>query len=97
MSISLMEIVERKEKKGFVNLQKQFPDKNVLPIEMIEFQYSLSKKSNTGIATATAVQFPLRLAFASTAHKVQGMTVKKPNLLVVDLRSVREAAQAYVI
>ena len=63
----------------------------------IEFQYSLSKKSNAGAATATVVKFPLRLAFASTAHKVQGMTIKKPNHLVVDLRSVREAAQAYVI
>ena len=87
----------KKKRKGFVHLQKKFPGKNVLPIEKIEFQYSLSKKSNTGIATATAVQFPLKLAFASTAHKVQGMTIKKPNLLVVDLRSVREAAQAYVI
>ena len=87
----------KERRKGFFNLQKQFPGKNVLPIDMIEFQYSISKKSNTGIATATAVQFPLRLAFASTAHKVQGMTIKKPNSLVVDLCSVREAAQAYVI
>ena len=87
----------KEKRKNFVNLQKQFPGKNVLPIEKIEFQYSLSKKSNAGAATATVVQFPLRLAFASTAHKVQGMTIKKPNHLVVDLRSVREAAQAYVI
>ena len=64
---------------------------------MIEFQYCLSRKSNSVIANAAATQFPLRLAFAATAHKVQGQTVKKPNFLVVDLRSVREAAQAYVM
>ena len=40
---------------------------------------------------------PLRLSFAATAHKVQGQTVKKPNALAIDLRSVREAAQEYVI
>jgi len=39
----------------------------------------------------------LRLAFAATAHKVQGQTIKKPNYLVADLRKVREPAQAYVI
>ena len=62
---------------------------------MIEFHYSLSKKGNN--SNAIAIQFPLKLAFAATAHKVQGLTVKKPNYLVVDLQSVREAAQAYVI
>ena len=67
------------------------------PIDLIEFQYSLSKKNNISNATATAIQFPLRLAFAATAHKVQGLTVKKPNHLVIDLRKVREPAQAYVI
>ena len=45
----------------------------------------------------TATQFPLRLAFAATAHKVQGQTVKKPNHLVLNLKTVREAAQAYVM
>ena len=30
-------------------------------------------------------------------HKVQGQTVKKPNSLVIDLRTVREAAQSYVM
>jgi len=78
-------------------LQKKFPQKNVVAIEKLEFNYSLSKKKTLGCATAIAYQFPLRLAFASTAHKVQGLTVKKPNCLVVDLKSVREHAQAYVI
>ena len=71
--------------------------KNATPIERIEFHYSLSKKQNTRAKTAAAIQFPLRLAFAATAHKVQGLTVKKPNKLIADIRSVREPAQAYVI
>ena len=87
----------RETRKNFVDLQSKFPGKNVLPINLIEFQYSLSKKSSGGSSNATVIQFPLRLAFASTAHKVRGLTVKKTNNLVVDLRTVREAAQAYVI
>ena len=87
----------KERRKNCVALQDQFPGRNVTPIELIEFQYSLSRKGNQASATAIALQFPLKLAFAATAHKVQGMTVKKPNYLVVDLRTVREAAQAYVI
>ena len=87
----------REMRKNFVEVQTKFPGKNVLPIKLIQFQYSLSKKNAGGSSNATVIQFPLRLAFASTAHKVQGLTVKKPNNLVVDLRTVREAAQAYVI
>ena len=84
-------------RKNFVALQQDFPGQNITPIELMEFQYSLSKKSSGTNSNATVIQFPLKLAFAATAHKVQGQTVKKPNSLVIDLRSVREAAQAYVI
>ena len=84
-------------RQNYVSLQNQFPGKNVTPIDLIEFQYSLSKKGNSSNATATAIQFPLKLAFAATAHKIQGLTIKKPNFLVIDLRTVREPAQAYVI
>ena len=87
----------KNKRKNHLQIQRRFPGKNATPIEMIEFQYCLSRKSNSVIANAAATQFPLRLAFAATAHKVQGQTVKKPNFLVVDLRSVREAAQAYVM
>ena len=87
----------RDTRKSFADLQTKFPGKNVLPINRIEVQYSLSKKGTGGNSNATAIQFPLRLAFASTAHKVQGLTVAKPNNLVVDLRTVRDPAQAYVI
>ena len=89
--------IERERRKGNIDVQKLYPNDNVVAIEKIEFIYSISKNAKNGSATATAYQFPLRLAFASTAHKVQGLTIKKPNSLVVDLRSVREHTQAYVI
>ena len=83
-------------RKRNTHLQRKFGSR-ATPIEKIEFQYSLSKKATSVSATATAFQFPLRLAFAATAHKIQGATVQKPSALVIDLRSVREAAQAYVM
>ena len=46
---------------------------------------------------AKLIQFPLVLAWAVTAHKFQGQTVKKPQKVAVDVRSVFEAAQAYVM
>ena len=82
-------------RKNCVELQSKFPGKNATPVDLMEFQYSLSKKGSN--SNATVIQYPLRLAFAATAHKVQGQTIKKPNYLVVDLRKVKEAAQAYVI
>ena len=87
----------KSRRKSFPSLQSEFPGKNVTPIERIEFQYSMSRKKDNASRNATAIQFPLKLAFAATAHKVQGQTIKKPNYLVVDLRKVKEAAQAYVI
>ena len=87
----------RETRKKYPWLQEKYPGKNVLGIKPIEFQYSLSRSKSKGLSSALIIQYPLRLAFASTAHKVQGLTVKKPNSLVVDLRSVRESAQAYVI
>ena len=85
------------KRKNHVTLQQKYPGKNCIPIERMEFHYTLSKKQSTGVKNAIAIQFPLRLAFAATAHKVQGQTVKKTNNLVIDLRTVREAAQAYVM
>ena len=46
---------------------------------------------------ATVIQFPVRLAHAITAHKIQGNTIPYPSTVLIDLSSVFEAAQAYVM
>ncbi len=63
------------------------------PIKRIEFPY----RENSYVSSGRVIQFPLRLAFASTVHKIQGLTCKKPTSLVVDIKSSFEAAQAYVM
>ena len=80
-----------------VALQRKYSGSLATPIERLEFHYSLSKKKTSSVSNAMAIQFPLRLAFSATAHKIQGYTVVKPNNLVIDLRGVKEAAQAYVM
>ena len=66
-------------------------------IEKVMFQYSLSRQRNLVSNCAKVIQFPIVLCFAATAHKFQGQTVSKPQKLAVNLRSVFEAAQAYVM
>jgi len=74
---------------------KKYPES--VPIERMAHEYSLGKLSKGHTAKAKVVQFPLTLAWALTAHKCQGQTVKKPKSLAADLKSVFTSGQAYVI
>lgn len=55
-----------------------------------------NKKSDAmeseGLGEATVRQFPLRLAYAMTTHKAQGITLSSA---YIDIRSAREPGQAY--
>merc|ERR1711954_311447 len=66
-------------------------------VKKIEREYSLTRNQGLVSSTAKLIQFPLVLAWAVTVHKFQGQTVKAPQKVVIDLRSVFEAAQAYVM
>ena len=90
------EKVGRNKRRNHTLLQQQFTGIPVTPIEKIEFNFSMSKKQ-TNNEILTALQFPLKLSFSCTAHKMQGATVCKPDPLVLDLRHVMEPAQAYVM
>ena len=78
-------------------LQRMFPDIAVTPISRMEYRFNLSKNPTSQNDIMLAVQFPLKVSFCCTCHKIQGSTVSKPNKLVVDIKSVMEAAQAYVM
>ena len=66
-------------------------------IEKVAFSYTLSKKATTGSSKATVVQFPIKVAHAITAHKIQGQTVPKPLKVALDISSAFEDAQAHVM
>ena len=83
-------------RKRHPNYAKNYPEGTV--ITKMEREYTLSKAAKTVIAsTAKLIQYPLILAFAVTVHKVQGQTIERPLKCVIDLRSVFEGAQAYVM
>ena len=88
---------KERRKKNSNLLQHKYPGIPVTPISRIEFRFNPSKNPTSQNDLMTATQFPLKLAFACTAHKMQGTTIPKPDPLVIDLKSVREAAQAYVM
>ena len=91
------DISGKERRKNFVTLQQLYHPLPVTPIDKIEFLYSLSRKQSAASANASAIQFPIKLAFAATSHKIQGSTIKKPKMLVLDLRTVMEAAQTYIM
>ena len=88
--------VEFDDKNVGENLRKDsryFNHPHRTPIKKIEFPY----RENSYVSSGRVIQFPLRLAFGSTIHKIQGLTCKKPTSLVVDIKSSLEAAQSYVM
>jgi len=60
----------------------------VIPVERFNWMYDPRDS-----ATAVFSQFPLRLAWAMTIHKAQGLTLDSAYL---DIRAAREPGQAYV-
>ena len=43
------------------------------------------------------IQFPLKVAHAITAHKIQGQTIEKPLKVALDIASIVDDAQAHVM
>ena len=66
-------------------------------IERTSYNHSLRKRGGAVASTATLVQFPVRLAHAITAHKIQGQTIPKPMKVAFDTESIFEEAQGYVM
>ena len=83
-----------RERRKQLNFDHEYPGQAVTAIELLEFDFTIKEGSS---ATATAVNFPLRLCYASTSHKVQGHSIKKPNTLILDLQCWLEPGMCYVM
>ena len=67
------------------------------PISKLQFQYSFSKKQAVQGQQAICIQYPLRLGFAMTIHKIQGGTIQLGNSLVSSFKDVFGGSQAYTV
>ena len=76
-------------------LAAKYPNGTV--IEKVSFSYTLSKKSTVGSSKPTLIQFPIKVAKAITAHKIQGQTIPLPLKVALDLESIFDDAQGYVM
>ena len=76
-------------------LVKKYP--GCVFIQRVSLQYSTTKKYVESSSKATLIQFPIRLAFAITAHKIQGSSIPFPTTVAMDIDSCFQAGQAYVM
>ena len=85
----------KRRRTNYDRVVAKYPGLNATPIELMEVNFNQSK--NKDGAQGTAVNFPLKLCFATTAHKIQGSTVKKPTSLVLHLHGYLRSAMGYVM
>ena len=76
-------------------IARRYPDGTT--IEKVNFPFSISKSKTSIVNTANVIQFPIKLAFACTAHKVQGATISKPRKVILNVTDTFAAAMLYVM
>lgn len=86
--------VGKENRDKFKKILKDYPECSV--IERVSMEYALREKSGSVGSKAVVFQFPLKLSKATTAHKIQGLTIPSPATVCIDIDKTFEAAQAYV-
>ena len=75
-------------------MSKKYPNGTV--IKKKEHDYALGRDNGMLSSTAKLIQFPLVLAWGVTVNKFQGSTVKSPQIILADLKTVFDQAQKYL-
>ena len=89
--------VGRELRLKYTYLQSKFYGRQVTPIGKHESNYNIQKKFGTSSSKATAINFPLKLSWSVTSHKVQGQTIYKPKAVVLDFKKANFCGQAHVM
>ena len=85
----------RENRNKYSQLAAKYPE--CVVIERVSVSYTLRKKGGVASSQATVIQFPVRLSYATTSHKIQGQTIPHPMKVAMNLESVFQPAQAYVM
>ena len=92
------ELCGRAQRSSYPTLSQKYKKENGTPIFMHELEYHIpSVSGKPQAARAKVCQFPLRLAWANTAHTMQGVTVKAGSKLVVHWQPKFKEGMAYVM
>ena len=86
-----------RQRKKFPGLSAKYAAQNGTPIERHEFDYTFGKKVYKHALKKKIKQFPIRLSWAITCHKMQGQTNKKGSKLVVHWHPKLQDGMAYVM
>ena len=90
--------IGEQQRQKFFQVSTKYTDKNGTPITRHELEHI--PRSMSGYAHSfrcKIIQFPLKLAWASTAHSMQGVTVKKGSKLIVHWHKKLKEGMAYVM
>ena len=66
-------------------------------VERVSIKYSIRKAKGKIGSYAKVIQFPVRVSYATTSHKIQGQSLLYPLTVVLNIDSVFEPGQAYVM
>lgn len=89
------DVVGKERRNKYPGYKAKYPKATAIGLH--EAHYNVENRFSTSSSKATAINYPLKLSFAVTGHRVQGQTVLRPKYAVTDLKKARFPGQAYVM